>query len=490
MPTRIDYFHDAARPTRTFSVPSDTAEQYRPGDELTIDGERWQVEEIRVERPSLPPFDERDQSLRLCSPTAWITVRQMPRTLTLAEAIQAVGGPGEVSFFAGGGVAPRGDNQFGMYIDGDDTMEALRQVMAGSSNVIVPLGEPPQLLTMPQPVAYPVQPEPRCALTQMDEAEFLEVVATRTIGGSQLGMILGLSEYGGPADVWDSIMGLRGRQSDNPDMERGRWLEPIVAEVYALETGRTLQEIPPRQPHPTFPFLHWSPDRLIAAAPFDCISRHGHRVSRLEGCDGPGTLEIKCPRQRGHTRVRTEGISPSYYVQLQFYMDAAGHDWGSFAVFNAEAWDLIWFDTRRDDDCVDNLLVECDRFWHDHELTRIRPGSDRPRAPLVQVPPRVGAEGVARNDPAWAALVREMREAREVYTAASNRKDEAEEAIKAAMEEMGADVVVGGGARITWRESTRRNFDRAALEQAHPELDLSPFFNQSVTRTFRPTFDD
>jgi putative phage-type endonuclease len=324
---------------------------------------------------------------------------------------------------------------------------------------------------MPAPVTYPAPAEPSSDPLRMPEAEYLDFIQTRTIGGSQAGMILGLSEYGGPADAWDRILGVVPPSPTNPDMERGQCLEDVVASVYTERTGRQLSHLPVRVPHPSFPFLHSSPDRLIFA---------GH------GRSSDGILEIKCPRVRGFTRTRTEGVSRPYYAQLQLYMDAWEKSWGSFAIFNAELWDLHWFDVERDDAFVDEMLVQLERFWHEHVLTRVRPGA--PRRELVSVPRGLGTDAVFRDDPHWIAAVRALRWARQEADLAERQKKAAEDRVKELMGD--CELVIGGGVRVSWKGSTRRSLDEAALRQAHSDLDLEPFRRVTQSRTFRPTFED
>jgi hypothetical protein len=251
---------------------------------------------------------------------------------------------------------------------------------------------------MPAPVQYPAPPPPTVNLLTCPYELFLQEVQGRTIGGSAMASILGLSSWGSPQTAWDRIMGVAPPVPDNPNMERGRWLEPIVAELYAQQTGRILTELDPRQPHPTFSFLHWSPDRMIHV-PVDCA------FPLPGGLTGTGVLEVKCQRVQTYRRTRNHGIDPAYWTQLQFYMDAAGADWGSFAVFNAEDWELLWFDVRRDDVFVDEMLVTAEAFWHNHVLTRVRPEAEDATPAALRVRQLVRdttrANEVWREDGTW-----------------------------------------------------------------------------------------
>jgi hypothetical protein len=173
-------------------------------------------------------------------------------------------------------------------------------------------------------------------------------------------------------------------------------------------------------------------------------------------------------------------------------MDAAGADWGSFAVFNAEDWELLWFDVRRDDVFVDEMLVTAEAFWHNHVLTRVRPEAEDATPAALRVRQLVRdttrANEVWREDGTWMSAFAELRVAKRVLTEAEARHETAVRVLKDLMDAEGQTVVASPLGRISWSESTRRNFSRELLAEAHPELDLSPFYTTTATRSFRPTF--
>lgn len=304
----------------------------------------------------------------------------------------------------------------------------------------------------------------------------------KSIGGSQIGAILGVSSYGTACDVYDPIVSLQPRSIDNANMRRGRVMEPHIADEYQAATGRSLYE-QSTVIHPTDWWRRASVDRMIRAAG----SGHTHE----------GVLEIKCLGAHTFRQTRMEGIDPSYYAQLQWYLDVCDRTWGAFAVFNADEWALFHFDIERDDAYIERMREAAYNFWHDHVLARRRPdevdvAQEAARAARdPQLQPRAGSEWrriEATTDPVTLALA-SLRTATHEKMLADQRHALAQTRVKELLDERGIDRVITPAGRVSYTTSTSTRFDKAAFERAHPDIDLAPYHRATVTRTFRPTFD-
>jgi len=304
----------------------------------------------------------------------------------------------------------------------------------------------------------------------MTEAEYATYLETASIGGSQIGTIMGLNRYDGPAKVYDRILGLpTGYVPDNPHMMRGRAMEPVCADAYTRETGRILTTYPRSIREGIF---RATPDRGI-------VSDWRH--------EGPGILEIKCPAHRGFERTKADGVDSSYYAQLQLYMHLTGCSWGSFAFWSADQWELYWFDVALDPEFVEGMLMAAQTFWQTHVVPRVRPAVNG--VATVFPPPYLGREYTRLADPESRVALASLRDATESVKLAEARKEAAMDAFKARMAALGYDrVEVPGLGKVSWTSGTRRTFKRELLEAAHPELDLAPYFVESSVQTFRPTF--
>lgn len=283
---------------------------------------------------------------------------------------------------------------------------------------------------------------------------------------------MGLSKYKTVVDVWDRLNGIAGSSAtDNAAMERGRTMEPIIKEKYKRVTGRDLHGSPPRLYHHEHPFLHATPDDYILS---------GQRVEQ----SGVGILEVKCLGQWTFKQTKEQGIDPSYYAQIQHYMFVTGHQWGSFAVFNADAWELYWFDVNRDEVFIANMLDQVLTFWLENVETNRRPTS--PMENLYPEP--IMGDVEVHEEPEWQNWMRRLKEAKEQKEIVEYQEKQAEEAIKNLMGST-TKIRVPGFGKVSWTESERRTLDKERLLRAHPEISLEEFENVTRYRSFRPSFD-
>jgi putative phage-type endonuclease len=287
------------------------------------------------------------------------------------------------------------------------------------------------------------------------------------IGGSDMPVILGVSPFKTKRELWLEKTGRMPDPEPTPAMERGRHLEDMIAHIYAQKTGRRVVRRRKAIVHPHFEFLRANIDRQIQ-------STNGK---------GPGVLEIKAPGLHVFSKCKREGLPAYYFVQLQHYLTVTGRQWGSFMVFSAERWDGIHFDIDYDPGLSDLMVERADEFWHTVEQGIEPKEDDGPELDL----PSVGGEMVRIETPAWAAAVEGLRVAKDLSAEAKALEDEAKAEVQRLMQEAGADVAEGAGARIYWKEQAgRKSLDKKRLEAEHPEIDLSHYMKAGKPfRTFR-----
>lgn len=311
---------------------------------------------------------------------------------------------------------------------------------------------------------------------EMGEAEYLVWLKDtfdgrglrRGIGGSQIGALMGLNKYQAPADVWDALLAPKPREA-NRHMDRGIRMEPVICDIYAEETGRRLAIHPP-----TYMEHEGTPLRAMV----DRLVHNGETV---------GVLEVKCPDSFGYEATKENGIDPSYYAQIQQYMLVEACPWGAFAVFSPAAWELHHFDVTADAAFQDEILRVGGKFWHEHILTRQRPScSASGFATVAATPFRLGAEAILWSEPAQRALVANLHAAKESLTVAEKYFEMAKTAVQEEMKRTDAEVIACPGAKISWKEVTRRSLDKDAL--VADGIDVTKYEKVSVSRTFLPKF--
>lgn len=295
------------------------------------------------------------------------------------------------------------------------------------------------------------------------------------LGSSDMPAVLGVSPWTTPEELFEIKKGRRPEPEESPAMKRGKVLEAIAAELYQERTGRKL----------------WRSNQTIRHRNYDWMLAHLDR--RIVGEDkGVGALEIKCPGLRTFAKCRREGLPYYYLVQLQHQMDVAGYEWGAFAVFNAELWEMIYFDVPRDPELIDLIHEKGAEFWRLVQAEEFLPAdwSGPAAEPKAVEIPDAKQKIITIESAEWAAAVERLRDAKEILAEAQALEKEAQGELMKLMESAGAVAAEGAGARIYWvPQAGRKTFDVKAFAKAHPEIDLAPFYkNGAETRPFRPYF--
>ena len=309
---------------------------------------------------------------------------------------------------------------------------------------------------------------------QMERSEWLQA-RKEGLGGSDSPVVLGESKYKTRSELWAEKRGLTpDLDQPTPAMQRGTILEPVAAELYAERTGRTLRRSFQILAHPGHPWMLANLDRHIVS----------------DGEKGPGVLEIKCPGLQVFAQCKRQGLATSYVIQLQHYLAVKGWTWGSFAIFNAEKWEMVFFDIQADPDLQNVIISMGADFWN--AVVTGEPVQDRLGTAVVveALPPAEPSEIVTVDDPAWKIAIEKLREAREIAAEAEALETEAKEAVQEIMTAKGANVAEGAGARIYWKFSkARESFDSKRFFREHPEIDKVPYIKTGEqSRPFKPYF--
>lgn len=169
-------------------------------------------------------------------------------------------------------------------------------------------------------------------LSTEDERRLIEERRTG-IGGSDIAHLFSIPPYGCARRlVYDKA----GVPPDHPFVGnqatlRGQRLEDFIVSEYTLATGREVRRVPMRR-HKTDQHLIVHCDRMI-----------------VNDERGPGYLEVKCPSRDSFYRQKRGGLHEGYILQMQHGLLVTGWKWGSFALFNPESFELLFFDVDADE---------------------------------------------------------------------------------------------------------------------------------------------
>lgn len=257
-------------------------------------------------------------------------------------------------------------------------------------------------------------------------------------GGSEIGALLGVDPFAGELDVYlRKVEGLV--TPDNPDIERGTFLEAGVADWYAHRQGR------PGSEYTRFTETLRHKTRPLVLATPDLVSDSGRLIS------------IKCPRRAGDAwgEHGSQRVPERAVLQLQ-QEDAVLTSLGVVVdpVFHLAALvegDLRIYEVERDVELQSLIMDHGERWWARHVATRTPPALDgsaaghewlKRRFPTNQRPLQpAGIDGEI--------LLLNLRDAKKAEAEAAKAVAKARQFLEEAIGD--ADGIEGASGRVTWR---------------------------------------
>jgi len=263
------------------------------------------------------------------------------------------------------------------------------------------------------------------------------------LGGSEIGVVLGLSPYQAPSELWEVKRGEVARFQGNEQTEWGQDVEPAVRAWYVRRAGEAVYVPPISLLHPEHPWLRATPDGIVLVdADADPAARSnwrrgfeakkaGGRVAHYWG--EPGTDEV-----------------PLWYlVQCQAGMAVTGLDrWDLAASIAGEPPEV--YVVRRDDALID-LMLEAGREFLDRVARGVPPEVDGTEAYADFIARRHpwSREDYLTSTPELDEVAAQLRDVRDTITDLEGREALLENQIRAAIGDASGLVTAIG--RFTYK---------------------------------------
>lgn len=159
------------------------------------------------------------------------------------------------------------------------------------------------------------------------------------IGASDAPVIMGVSPWCNPQDLWEMKLGLKPPPEIKPHMQRGLLMEAAAREYFYIMTG-----------HEVYPEVYVSPTFEWMMASLDGISK-----------DEKVLLEIKCPGKEDHALAEQGYIPPKYYPQLQHQL--AVMQLNSLYYLSYDGQEGVILTVERDQEYIDKLIDKEMEFY-------------------------------------------------------------------------------------------------------------------------------
>ncbi len=190
----------------------------------------------------------------------------------------------------------------------------------------------------------------------------------KSLGGSDIGAILGLSKYRSAVDVWMEKTGKEIAVKDSLPLRFGQFAEEFVAFEYALATGLSLASHDAAVIHPEYQFMHGHIDRFVLNGDTPLIGEDGRiTASRILECKTANPFT-----QSEWGEAGSDQVPLSYLVQCVWYMMLTNIDRTDLAVLFGNT-DFRIYEITRDLELEQMVMERAIGFWENHVLKDIPP---------------------------------------------------------------------------------------------------------------------
>jgi putative phage-type endonuclease len=278
------------------------------------------------------------------------------------------------------------------------------------------------------------------------------------IGGSDAPVIVGASPYKSAVELWQEKTG-QVVPPDLSDVEVVAWgnlLEATVADEFSRRTGIKVRRVNETIIDRREPYLMANIDRRVVGA--------------------PEVVEIKTVRGLADDTPRADHL-----VQVQHYMHVGDFQRG-WLVYLIAGQRLAWFEVKRDQGAIDELLAAERIFWQ-HVRERTAPAPKSAFDLRLLYPTEAGGSVIASDEVIDAAT--RLAGIKSQIKTLEAEADAAEKKVLEAMNDNATLLSPEGEILATWKQAKpSRSFDRARLEAEHPEIAATYYTEKAGSRRF------
>lgn len=303
-----------------------------------------------------------------------------------------------------------------------------------------------------------------CELVYKDKDEWLSL-RKGYIGGSDAGAVLGFNPYKSAYSLWAEKTGKIPEFEGNIITRVGSYLEELVAQMFAEETGKKVRKKNRMLVNTDYPFACADVDRMVV----------GEKA----------ILEIKTTNSIPVVKKFKNGEYPeTWYCQMTHYLAVSGLEKAYLAVL-IECREFRIFELQRDEEEIAALMNAEREFWKlVQNNTPPRPdGAESTTKAIQAIYPSSDGETVdiSGRDIDLARYMQLSAQIKELEM----QKDEVANRVKSFLGNAGrgeSEIY-----KVTWTSSERKTFDSNAFSKDNPNINLNQYYKISSSRAFRVT---
>ncbi len=290
------------------------------------------------------------------------------------------------------------------------------------------------------------------------------LLRAKSLGGSDIGALLGFSKYRSAVDVWMEKTGKDIAIRDSLPLRFGQFAEEFVASEYALATGLSLANHDAAVIHPEYQFMHGHIDRFALNGDLPLIGSDGKiTASRILECKTANPFA-----QSEWGEAGSDQVPLSYLVQCVWYMMLTNINRTDLAVLFGNT-DFRIYEITRDLELEQMVMERAIGFWENHVLKDIPP----PASSESDYKTLFGKSTVSKSVEAPAQtceLIKKLKSLNEQVEQYEAEISQIKQSIMGQMQD--AEILTFNGQTLaTWKApKPSLRLDAKRLTEEHPDL--------------------
>ena len=305
------------------------------------------------------------------------------------------------------------------------------------------------------------------------------VERNKSLGGSDIGAVLGMNEYSSPYTVWADKTGKLPPFEGNEWTRLGNDLEGYVAQRFMEVSGLKVMNDTATWRNDKYPHLHANIDRRVVGmkAGVECKLTSEMNAKKYKNGEFPDRFYAQCVEylavteyERWYLAVLIYGKGIKIYQMTRILNDVVP-EWCEASVYV-------------DDGEIEALVKTTADFWNNHVVTNIPPmadGSDSTSETLKTIYPESNGETVSLM--AFESDLQEYAQLSSLLDDMEKQREEVANRIKGFMGE--ASKGESNKFKVSWTSSVRNTFDSKKFAKDNPGVDLSAYYKTTPMRTFK-----
>jgi len=298
----------------------------------------------------------------------------------------------------------------------------------------------------------------------MTHEEWLDL-RKKSIGGSEIASVIGVSRWNTPFSVWAEKTGRIERTANNAEaMYWGSTLEPILRVEFSKRTDFVVKEVNSIFASTQHEFLTANIDGYVV------LPNGEHAI-----------LELKTAGTYAENDW-IDGLPVEYFIQVQHYLYVTDLKKAFVAVLIGGN-QFKYLEVERDEEVISTIVSLAVQFWYDHMVADVPPSVDsKDNEILTKLYPRSQSSAIKFTEE-MISVFEQYEAAKLLIDQGKKSKEEAEAKIKAAMQDN--DTALCGIWKATWKSSSRTTFSTDKVKALLTEEQYTNCMVTNETRTLR-----